>query len=99
MHVISLRKLREFWELHSDAEEPLRRWYNISTKEGWQNLAEIRREFPHADLVGVCTIFNIKGNAYRLVSKIYYPHKTLLVRFVLTHADYDKGSWKYDCEC
>jgi mRNA interferase HigB len=63
------------------------------------NLAETRRDFPHADLVGVCTIFNIKGHAYRLVSKIYYPSQTVLVRFVLTHAEYDKGTWKHDCEC
>jgi hypothetical protein len=42
---------------------------------------------------------NIKGNAYRLISKIYYPNKTVLVRAVLTHAEYDKRIWKNDCEC
>jgi len=99
MHVISLRKLREFWQQHPDAEEPLRRWYRISKKEQWNNLVETRREFQQADLAGVCTIFNIKGNAYRLISKIYYPNKTVLVRFVLTHAEYDRGRWKDDCEC
>lgn len=99
MRVITFRKLREFWQQHPDAEEPLRRWYKITTKAQWQNLADTRQDFPHADLAGVCTIFNIKGNAYRLISKIYYPSQTLLARFVLTHADYDKGSWKDDCEC
>lgn len=99
MHVISVRRLREFWQQNPDAEEPLRRWYRISKKAEWKNLAETRSEFPHADLAGVCTIFNIKGNAYRLISKIYYPNKTVLVRIVLTHPEYDKGSWKHDCEC
>ena len=99
MHVISLRKLKEFWQQHRDAEEPLRRWYRITTKEHWKSLAETHREFPHADLAGVCTIFNVKGNDYRLISKIYYPNRTVLVRFVLTHAEYDKGNWKDDCEC
>jgi mRNA interferase HigB len=99
MHVITFRKLREFWQRHPDAEEPLRRWYKIATKARWQNLADTRRDFPHADLAGVCTIFNIKGNDYRLISKIYYPSQVALIRFVLTHADYDKGSWKNDCEC
>ena len=99
MHIITIRKLREFWQQHPDAEEPLRRWYKITAKAHWQNLADTRQDFPHADLAGVCTIFNIKGNAYRLVSKLYYPSQTLLVRFVLTHADYDKGGWKNDCEC
>lgn len=99
MHVISFRKLREFWQQYPDAEEPLRRWYKITTKAEWQSLADTRRDFPHADLAGICTIFNIKGNAYRLISKIYYPSQLVLVRFVLTHSDYDKGSWHHDCEC
>lgn len=99
MHVISFKRLREFWQQHPDAEEPLRRWYKIIVKAQWQNLAETRSDFPHADLAGVCTIFNIKGNDYRLISKIYYPSQTALVRFVLTHADYDKEGWKNDCDC
>ncbi len=44
-------------------------------------------------------IFNIKSNDYRLISKIYYPSKLVLVRFVLTHAEYDKGGWTNDCDC
>ena len=99
MHVITLRKLREFWQLHPDAEESLRRWYRKTEKAHWQSLVDARSDFPHADLAGVCTIFNIKGNAYRLVSKIYYPSQVLLIRSVLTHAEYDRGRWKDDCEC
>ena len=99
MHVITLRKLREFWQLHPDAEESLRRWYRVTKKAHWQSLIDTRSDFPHADLAGVCTIFNIKGNAYRLVSKIYYPSQVVLIRFVLTHAEYDRGRWKDDCEC
>lgn len=99
MHVISFKKLREFWEQHPDAEEPLRRWHKITEKALWHNLADTRRDFPHADLAGVCTIFNVKGNAYRLISKIYYPSHTVLVRFVLTHPIYDREGWHDDCEC
>jgi mRNA interferase HigB len=99
MHIITLRRLREFWERHRDAEESLRRWHKIAEKADWGSLADARRDFPHADLAGVCTIFNIKGNTYRLISKIYYPSGVLLIRFVLTHDEYDKGRWKDDCEC
>jgi mRNA interferase HigB len=98
VHVITLKRIREFWQQHPDAEEPLRRWYRIATRAQWQNLADTRRDFPHADLAGICTIFNIKGNAYRLISKIYYPNQVLLIRSVLSQADYDKGNWKHDCE-
>ncbi|HEX8265192.1 MAG TPA: type II toxin-antitoxin system HigB family toxin [Pyrinomonadaceae bacterium] len=99
MHIISLRKLKEFWRRHPDAENPLRRWYKIAKKAKWQSLADNRNDFPHADLVGVCTIFNIKGNSYRLVTKIYYDSQLVLTRFVMTHAEYDKGEWTDDCEC
>lgn len=98
MHVISLKKLKEFWLQHPNAEEPLRRWYKITTKADWQNLSETRSDFPHADLAGECTIFNIKGNSYRLVTKISYRTKKVFVRFVGTHAEYDKGDWKDDCK-
>ena len=99
MHVISEKALREFWQKHADAKEPLRSWLTAAKRAKWQNLAEVRQTFNSADVAGTCTIFNIKGNAYRLVSKIYYPTEVLLIRVVLTHADYDKGRWKNDCEC
>lgn len=98
MHVISLKKLKEFWLQHSNAEKPLRLWYKQATKAAWQNLADTRGDFPHADLVGVCTVFNIKGNSYRLITKIYYNSQLILIRFVGTRAEYDKGDWKDDCE-
>ena len=99
MHIISLRKLKEFWRQHPDAESLLRRWYKITKKSKWQSLADNPNYFPHADLAGVCTIFNIKGNSYRLVTKIYYDSQLVLTRFVMTHAEYDKGEWTDDCEC
>jgi mRNA-degrading endonuclease HigB of HigAB toxin-antitoxin module len=44
-------------------------------------------------------IFNIAGNKYRLIAKIYYQQQTVLIRFVLTHAEYDREGWKHDCHC
>ena len=97
MHVISLKKLKEFWARHPGAEEPLREWYRTTSIAAWQSLADTRRDYPHADLVGRCTVFNIKGNHYRLITKIFYREQTVLVRFVLTHPEYDRGGWKNDC--
>ena len=70
MRVISKRKLREFWGKRPDAKEPLLDWYNVARKASWQNLAEGRESFRHADPVGGCTVFNIKGNDYRLITMI-----------------------------
>ncbi len=99
MRIITKKRLREFWEKHPDAEEPLQVWYRITKRANWNNLAETRSDFPHADPVGICTIFNIGGNKYRLITKIYYGHKKVFIRFVLTHQEYDRGGWKNDCGC
>jgi mRNA interferase HigB len=99
MHIITKRALRVFWEKHPDAKESLNYWYQVARKNNWQNLVEVRKDFSHADLAGVCTIFNISGNKYRLITKIYYQDQVILIRFVLTHAEYDKGGYRNDCEC
>lgn len=99
MHIITKKRLQEFWTEYPDSESSLKTWYNITRKADWKNLAETKKDFSHADLAGVCTIFNISGNRYRLITKIYYPDKVVLIRFVLTHADYDKKTYKNDCEC
>jgi len=97
VRVISRKALLEFAAKHSDAAEPLDNWYRRTSKAVWHNLAEIRRDYPHADPVGQCTIFNISGNKYRLIVKIKYEYEIVYIRFVLTHREYDKGVWKHDC--
>jgi len=94
MRVISLRTLREFWEIYPDAETPLRTWYRIALMEEWQNPSEVRGMFPHADSVGDLTVFNIGGNKYRLIVRIRYDFQLINIRAVLTHKEYDKGDWK-----
>ncbi len=97
MNVVSQATLRAFWEKHRDAEKPLRSWYKTSRRARWQNLVEVQRVYPHADLVGRCTVFNIKGNEYRLITSITYVGQAIYIKHVLTHAEYDKGGWKNDC--
>lgn len=97
MRVISRKALVEFAAKHPDAAEPLDNWYRRTSKALWNNLAEVRRDYPHADLVGQCTIFNISGNKYRLIVKIKYRYEIIYIRLVLTHRVYDKGVWKHDC--
>ena len=99
MHIITKKTLQEFWREFPDSENALRSWFQIAKKAEWKNLTEVRSDFPHADLAGVCTIFNIGGNKYRLIAKIYYPNKKILIRFVLTHKEYDKKTYRDDCEC
>ena len=97
MRIISKKRLREFWENHPAAKEPLLSWYQTTELATWQNLPETKNDFPHADLVGECTVFNIGGNKYRLIAALKYKWQMVYVRHVLTHKDYDKGDWKDDC--
>jgi mRNA interferase HigB len=97
MRVISKRTLREFWETHADAERPLKHWYDVTRRAVWTNISEVRDTFTHADQVGLCTVFNIHGNDYRLIAKIKYDYGIVYIRFVLTHREYDRDAWKNDC--
>jgi mRNA interferase HigB len=96
MHVISEKKLREFWTLHPDAETPLRSWHRIAEQSEWEKLADVRENYPSADQVGKFTVFNIGGNKFRLIVVVHFNRGKLYVRHVLTHGDYDKGDWKKD---
>lgn len=98
VNVITHRRLKEFGDIYTDAAEPLDIWYKRARKAKWQNLNEVQDDYPHADSVGSCTVFNIKGNSYRLIVKIIYRRQAIYVKNVLTHAEYNKGGWKNDCK-
>lgn len=89
--------LREFWTKHILSEIPILDWYKQSKKADWKNLADTKKVFPHADLVGECIVFNIGGNKFRLITKINYRAKIIFIRFILTHNEYDQDKWKLDC--
>ncbi|MDN5871062.1 MAG: type II toxin-antitoxin system HigB family toxin [Nitrococcus sp.] len=90
MRIFAKRTLREFWERHADAEEPLLTWYCEVLKEDWDTPAKVKEKYRSASFVGGSrVVFNIKGNDYRLVVRINYPARIVYVRFVGTHAEYD----------
>lgn len=94
MHVISRKKLKEAARHHADLESPLDTWFRIAKKAEWRNIAEVRNAYPSADPVGRYTVFNIKGNAYRLIVEINFRTRRIFIRHVLTHREYDEGRWK-----
>ncbi len=90
MHVIALKVLREFWEKHPEAEQPLRAWYDEARRSQWQSPRDIRARYAHASFVSADrVIFNIGGNKYRLIVVVRYRTRTVFIRFVGTHAEYD----------
>jgi len=96
MHVISRRRLREFYLEHADVIEALDDWFLTVSKSSWHNLIELQNIYPQAEAVSNFTVFNVKGKKYRLIASINYEKQIVYVKYVLTHAEYDKDKWKND---
>ncbi len=91
VHVIAKRTLREFWEKHPDAEQPLKAWHAEASRTTWSKPADITSRYRTASAVGSDRIvFRIAGNKYRLVVRINYGSETVFIRFAGTHEDYDE---------
>ncbi|VEP17948.1 conserved hypothetical protein [Hyella patelloides LEGE 07179] len=96
MHIISYKKIREFADRHADCQNALDNWYKVAKSANWSNLVEVQAVFPKAEVVGNFTVFNIKGNKYRLIVSIDYKKQLIYIKYILTHAEYDKEKWKND---
>lgn len=91
MRIMARGTLKAFWEKHADAEGPLTHWYNMVSKEVWSTPNDIKASFRSADFVGNKVVFNIGGNNYRLIVVVnYHRGGWVFVKFVGTHAEYDK---------
>lgn len=91
VRVIAKRTLREFWGKHADCEQQLKSWYRETEKAQWKKINELKREYPSASILKDNRIvFNIKGNDYRLIVKFNFDYQICWIRFIGTHAEYDK---------
>lgn len=99
MHVISRKRLREFWEERPDAKDQLAAWFKVADNAAWEKWADVRQSYPKASLYQCCLIFNICGNEYRLVVKYSPTWKDLFVVGVMTHREYERAEWKKFCHC
>jgi mRNA interferase HigB len=86
--------IREFVRTHPHASTSLENWYDTVLKASWRSLTDVREVYPHADLVGRRTVFNIAGNNFRLISRINYQRQIVYILAILTHSEYDKEQWK-----
>jgi len=91
MHVISRKKLKDFWEKHPDSKKPLEAWFKIVRSNRYHTFHELKRTFPKADKVGDRIVFDVGGNKYRLIAVMHFNRFKVYVRHVLTHHEYDKG--------
>ncbi len=94
MRVISRRAIREYSEIHPDALPSLSNWFSITRKAAWKTLADLREDFRSADVVGRRTVFNIRGNKYRLIARVNYTTQRVFVLHIMTHEEHNEGDWK-----
>lgn len=92
MRVIARRTLRDFWEAgHADAEQPLKAWLAEASRASWKRMADITARYPQASIIDAeRVVFDIGGNKYRLIAKVWFAGQAVYVKFVGTHAEYDK---------
>ena len=97
MRIISRKAFRTFSLKHPESERALDEFYGKIKRCSPHNIAELRQTFPRADSVGDCIVFNVGGNKYRVIVHLDFDVQTMWIRFVLTHAEYDRERWKDDC--
>ena len=91
MRVIARKTIRDFYEQHADSKLPLEAWFHEAVAAIWREPQDIKSRYSSADLLpGNRVVFNIKGNTYRLIVKIHYNAGIVFIRFVGTHAEYNK---------
>jgi len=90
MRVIAKKHLTAYWEKHSNAEQPLKAWYEEAIKGQWKTPQDIKNQYGSASFVGNNrVVFNIKGNDHRLIVAVAYQFGALYIKFIGTHGEYD----------
>jgi len=91
MRILSRGTLRDFWCRHPDSEGPLRAWFAEVSKSAWKTMVDIKRQYATASVVDhERVVFNVGGNKYRLVVKLWFPGQVVWIKFIGTHACYDR---------
>jgi mRNA interferase HigB len=94
MRVIALRTIKYFIESkpeYGDSREPALAWYRQVLRADWASPADVKREIATASILkDGRVVFNFAGNKYRIVVWINYPYRIVYVRFIGTHAQYDR---------
>lgn len=91
MNIVAKKTLVAYYTTHPQAKDALEEWYTKTRKSHWTNFADIRATFNSVDSVGnQHYVFNIKGNDFRLIVVVQSRHQYVFIRFVGTHAEYDK---------
>ncbi len=96
MKLIAISRLRQDANRYPDVKKQVENWYKVVKNAQWNNLEEVKKIYKTAEAVGNFTVFNLKGNHYRLIVGIDYESQIIYYKYFLTHSEYDKNNWKND---
>ena len=96
MHLISAGKLKQTASKYPDVMKNIQAFCKTIKKANWQNLLDVQKIYRDTEAVGNFTVFNIKGNKYRLIIDIDYEEQVAYFKYFLTHSEYDQEKWKND---
>ena len=91
MRIVAKNSLLVFIRKHAQAEQAALAWYAEASKASWKTPQDIKRQYASASFVGANrVVFNLKGNDFRLIVAVAYRIGVVYIKFVGTHAEYDK---------
>ena len=99
MHIIARKMLMDFSVKYPDSRIPLESWWKICKKNNFSSFNELKKTFSAVDIVGKCVIFNIGGGKYRLIARINFTAHRMWIKYILSHANYEKLNLKEDSKC
>lgn len=91
--VLGTEMLDKASRAHRDLASPIATWITIARGANWRSLNQVRQTWGNTDCVKGQTIFNIKGNKYRLIATVNYESQTIIVKDLIAHAEYTKRGW------
>lgn len=96
MHVITQKQIQDAKKQYQECQSALDGWLRIMQKKSFANFSELKETFRSVDYVNGKYVFDVGGNKLRIIASIHFNTQRLFIRSVLTHAEYDKGKWKFD---
>ncbi len=96
MRIVSKKKILDYYTKHMASQTALELWYKNVSKSNWDHFNDLKKNYSSADYVGnYRVVFNIKGNDFRLIAIVIYISQKVYIRWIGTHAEYDKVDAKY----
>jgi mRNA interferase HigB len=90
VRIIARKTLKDFWKKNPTAQQPLKSWFAEVEEADWTRMADIKEQYAHVSIIdNERVVFNIGGNKFRLVVKLWFSGRCVWIKFIGTHAEYN----------